>query len=117
LTRKQISVSAADQTPKTVWDSRDPRDAGSNDVYRMRPHHVVGRPAVLGDSGLPIGGRRDEHHVAGFGERSPSEEPGHGVASGEPDRQRRHLKPDIGLQQLGERRKIGVFKGRAVAVE
>jgi hypothetical protein len=36
-------------------------------------------------NGLPIGGRRDEHHVAGFGEGPPREESCHGVASGELD--------------------------------
>jgi hypothetical protein len=42
-------------------------------------------------AGLPVGGRWDEHHVAGSGEGAPGEESGHGVAPGEPDRQRRHL--------------------------
>ena len=50
----------------------------------MRPHDVVGGPTVLGNTRLPIGGRRDEHHVAGFGEAPPREESCHGVASGEP---------------------------------
>ena len=45
---------------------------------------------VLRNSGLPVGGRWDEHHVAGSGEGAPGEESGHGVAPGEPDRQRRH---------------------------
>ena len=44
----------------------------------MRPHDVVGGPTVLGNSRLPNGGRRGEHHVAGFGEgpRVPAFRPG-----------------------------------------
>ncbi len=34
----------------------------------MRPQDVVGGPTVFGNSRLPVGGGRDEHHVAGFGE-------------------------------------------------
>jgi hypothetical protein len=31
----------------------------------MRPQDVVGGPTVFGNSRLPVGGVRDEHHVAG----------------------------------------------------
>src|ERR1700738_5732066 len=57
----------------------------------MRPQYVVSGPTVFASSWLPIGCRRDEHHVARFGEGPPREESCQGVASGEPDRQRRHL--------------------------
>jgi hypothetical protein len=74
---------AADQTQKTRWNKKhddrgDPRRVTGDDMYRMRPHDVVRGPAVLGNSGLPVGGRWDEHHVAGFGEgpRVPAFRPG-----------------------------------------
>jgi hypothetical protein len=60
-------------------------------MYRMCSQDPVCGPPVLRNSGLPVGGRWDEHHVAGSGEGAPRQESGHGVAPGEPDRQRRHL--------------------------
>jgi len=66
----------------------------------MRPHDVVGGPTVLGNGGLTVGRGRDEHHVAGFGEGAPREESRHCIASGEPDRQRRHLEADVGGPSL-----------------
>jgi len=68
----------------------DPCRPSIQDMYRMRPHDVVGGPKEFGNSRLPVGGRCDERHVAGFGEGALREESCHGVASGEPDRQRRH---------------------------
>jgi len=83
----------------------------------MGPQDPVGRAPVLGNGRLTVGGRRDEHHVAGLSEGAPRQESGHGVAPGEPDRQRRHLQRDVGLQQPGERREVGILEGSAVAVE
>jgi putative transposase len=52
-------------------------------MYRMCSQDPVCGPSVLRDSGLPVGGRWDEHHVAGSGEGAPRQESGHGVAPGE----------------------------------
>ncbi len=79
--------------------------------------HDAGGAAVLGHGGLGIRGSRDHDNIAGFCKCAYGKEFQHGVAAGEPDRQRRHLKFDVGLQQLGQGGHVGVFECRAVAVE
>jgi hypothetical protein len=46
-------------------------------MYRMCSQDPVCSAPVLRNSGLPVGGRWDEHHVAGCGEGAPGEESGH----------------------------------------
>jgi hypothetical protein len=94
--RLRITGLAADRTQRTA------RDQERRSMRRPRPYQCPGHVSnVLAGPRLQRAGtpqqraarwrRWDEHHVAGSGEGAPGEESGHGVAPGEPDRQRRHL--------------------------
>ena len=119
----RISVSAADQTPENSAGSRKttiaaiPVSPGVMTWIECARITSSAARRYSATAGCPLADVGIKHHVAGFGEGALGQESRHGIAAGEPDWQRRHFEPDVGLQQVGERRQISVFECRAVAVE